>query len=62
MLLFNLFKQIMWFELLRIMFSIVFFLMISEKKLINDLEKMYILLNFESFKIMIYIIPTKNLA
>ena len=36
--------------------------MISEKKLINDLEKMYILLNFESFKIMIYIIPTKNLV
>ena len=36
--------------------------MISEKKRINDLEKMYILLNFESFKIMIYIIPTKNLV
>ena len=36
--------------------------MFSEKKLINDLEKMYILLNFESFKIMIYIIPTKNLV
>ena len=36
--------------------------MISEKKLINDLEKMYNLLNFESLKIMIYIIPTKNLV
>ena len=36
--------------------------MISEKKLINDLENMYILLNFESFKTMIYIIPTKNLV
>ena len=36
--------------------------MISEKKLINDLEKMYILLNIESFKLMIYIIPTKNLV
>ena len=36
--------------------------MISEKKLINNLEKMYILLNFESFKTMIYIIPTKILV
>ena len=41
---------------------LLLFLMISEKKLINDLEKMYFLLNFESFKIMIYIIPTKNLV
>ena len=34
----ELFKQIMWFDLLRIMFF-YFFLMISEKKLINNLEK-----------------------
>ena len=46
---------------LELSFSIDF-LMISEKKLINDLEKLYILLNFESFKIMIYIIPTKILV
>ena len=38
----------------------IVFLMISEKNMINDLEKMYILLSFESFKIMIYIIHTKN--
>ena len=32
----------MWFDLSGIMLFYCFFLMISEKKLINDLEKIYV--------------------